>query len=204
MNVGNIGFNNCFVVDSPQQIADPTLVFNATTNPRSAPAGWCHLNTTWQPQYKFFGVYRLPWWDVQTSATLQLIPGPSAGGLPGSITASYVATNAEIRPSLGHDLSSGVNATIVVELIRPFTQFGEYAKQLDLRVSKSMNLGRSRVRPTLDIYNLLNTSNVQTLITRLSSNPATNQTGALPRTPARSLAGARRPAPLPRRRAVRA
>jgi hypothetical protein len=175
MNVGNVDFNNCFVVDSPMQIADPTLVLNPTTNPRSAPADWCHLNTTWQPQYKFYGVYPLPWWGIQTSATLQLVPGPSAGGLPGSVTASYVTTNGEIRPSLGRNLSSGANGTATVELIKPFTIFGEYAKQLDTRFSKSFKVGPYRLRASVDVYNLLNRSNVQTLNTRLSSNNANNQ-----------------------------
>ena len=170
MNVGNVDFNNCFSVDSPMQIADPTLVLSAT-NPRSAPADWCHLNTTWQPQYKFYGVYPLPWWGIQTSATLQLVPGPSAGGLPGSITASYVATNAEIRPSLGRNLSSGANGTVTVPMIQP----GKYAKQLDTRFSKSFKVGQYRLRANLDIYNILNRSNVQTFNTRLSSNNANNQ-----------------------------
>ena len=175
VNIGDVDFNNCFVVDSPMQIEDPTLVLNPTTNPRSAPADWCHLNTTWQAQYKFYGVYPLPWLGIQTSATLQLVPGPSAGGLPGSITASYVATNAEIRPSLGRNLSSGANGTATVDLIKPFTMFGEYAKQLDTRFSKTFKVGQYRLRAHLDIYNILNRSNVQTFNTRLSSINATNQ-----------------------------
>ena len=130
------------------------------------------MTPPFQTQFKFYGVYPLPWWGLQTSATLQLLPGPSSGGLPGSITASYVATNAEIKPSLGRDLASGANGTATVELLRPFTMLGEYAKQLDVRFSKSFKVGQVRLRGTLDIYNLLNTSSVQTLNTRLSSSGA--------------------------------
>ena len=88
---------------------------------------------------------------------------------------SYVATNTEVKSTLGRDLSSGANGTQTVELIKPYTIFGEYAKQLDTRFSKSFNVGRYRLRANLDVYNILNRSNVQTLNTRLSSNNANNQ-----------------------------
>jgi hypothetical protein len=124
-------------------------------------------------------VYPLPWYGIQASATMQIVPGPSAGGIDGSITASYSATNAEIAPNLGRNLGScgaaaTCNGTAIVELVKPFSLLGEYAKQLDVRFSKRFQVGGGRsLRATMDIYNILNRSNIQALTTRLGS-PALN------------------------------
>jgi hypothetical protein len=93
-----------------------------------------------------------------------------------SITADYVATNAEIRPSLGRDLAAGANGTATLELLKPFALRGGHTKQLDLRIGKSLpSSGRMRTRLSLDIYNVLNSNDWQTIATRLSSNAAANR-----------------------------
>ena len=69
------------------------------TDPRTS--AYCHVNPSWASgtQVKFLVVYPLPW-KLQTSATYQNI-----AGIP--VTASYPATNAQIAPSLGRNLSAG-------------------------------------------------------------------------------------------------
>ena len=89
------------------------------------------------PNIKFLGVYPLPFWDLQFSATLQSTPGPE-------ITASYAATNAEIRPSLGRDLSAGANATVLVDLMPRGTLYGDRINQVDLRLAKVIRIGDMR------------------------------------------------------------
>ena len=81
---------------------------SGVTASRTTP--FCDVRPPFLPNMKFLGVYPLPFWGLQASATLQSTPGPE-------ITASYSATNAEIAPSLGRDLSAGANATVLVDLI---------------------------------------------------------------------------------------
>jgi Carboxypeptidase regulatory-like domain len=117
-----------------------------------------------QIQVKLSGAYPLPWWDIQASATYQDLPG-----IP--ITASYVASNAEIRPSLGRNLgacgaAATCTATTTVELIEPNTMREARIRQLDLRFSKILRFGKYRVQGNFDAYNALNASPILAINTR--------------------------------------
>jgi outer membrane receptor protein involved in Fe transport len=157
MNIGRLATNTCFVVDSPQALLH------------------CDVTPPFLANYKAYAVYSLPWWGVQLSGTFQAVPVPSSGGMHQSILATYVATNREIAPSLGRNLASGVNGTATVQLLEPFALHGGHAKQLDLRLGKVLAMGPNRLRLSLDIYNVFNSNDIQTLNTRLSSNNAINQ-----------------------------
>jgi hypothetical protein len=131
------GANHCFVVNSPQELrfCDIVIPFAAQT------------------QIKLIGSYPLLW-NLLASGTWQSLPG-----IP--ITASYVATNAQIAPSLGRNLAAGANGTALIELIKPGTQYDGRINQLDLRLSKSFSIGARGVRRVLaniDVYNALNAS----------------------------------------------
>jgi len=139
-SIGRTATNNCFVVDSPQQLK------------------FCDVKPPFQPNIKFLGIYPLPW-GVQASAALQSLPGPR-------ITATYVATNAQIAPSLGRNLSAGATATASLELIQPGTMFADRVNQTDLRLTKNIPVGKSRINAIVDIFNLFNSSDVQTLNVR--------------------------------------
>jgi hypothetical protein len=141
LSVGRTVTDNCFVVDSPQ----------------ATRTGFCHVSPPWSAgtQVKFLVVYPLPW-ELQTSATYQ-----NASGIP--ITASYPATNAEIRSSLGRDLAAcrgaaTCNQNVTIDLIPSNSMFEDRLQQVDLRFSRLFNVGRTRVRANFDIYNLLNGS----------------------------------------------
>jgi hypothetical protein len=117
-----------------------------------------------QTQVKLSGAYPLPWWDIQASATYQDLPG-----IP--IIASYVASNAEIRPSLGRNLgacgaAATCNATTTVELVEPNTMREGRIRQLDLRFAKIFRFGRYRVQGNFDAYNALNASPILAINTR--------------------------------------
>jgi hypothetical protein len=101
---------------------------------------------------------------VQASATYQDLPG-----IP--ITASYVVSNAEARLSLGRNFGAcGVaptcTATGTVELIEPNTMREARIRQLDLRLSKNVRVGRYRVQGNFDAYNALNGSSILSINTR--------------------------------------
>ncbi len=131
-STGRVLTDNCFVIDSPQALLN------------------CRVAPPFQTQVKLLGVYPLPFWGIQTSATFQSLPGPQ-------ITASYVARNAEIVPSLGRNLSSGANGTATVPLIAPGTLYGDRLNQLDFRVSKIFRFWQNRrLQANVDIYNMLN------------------------------------------------
>ena len=150
LSTGRTVTDNCAVLmDSPQQ-------------------RFCHviLPFSAQSQFKFSGAYGLPW-DVQASATYQDLPG-----IP--ISASYVASNAEIRPTLGRNLgqcgaSATCNGTATVDLIEPNTLFEDRIRQVDLRLSKAFRVGRARLQGQFDIFNALNASPILAENTRYGS-----------------------------------
>jgi hypothetical protein len=141
LSTGQTVTDNCFVVDSPQlQFCRVTLPFRGQT------------------QVKFSGIYPLPW-DLQLSSTFQDIPG-----IP--ISASYVATNAQIAPSLGRDLAAGTRGTALVELIEPNTLFEDRIRQLDVRLTRSFRVGQARLQGMFDVYNVFNASPILAMNTR--------------------------------------
>ena len=178
LSTGRTSTSQCFVVDAPVVYLTPTpLVSPATATAANAqsPMANCNVVPPFLTLYKGYGVYMLPW-GMSISGTYQAVPQPASAGALTAITADYVATNAEIRPSLGRDLAAGANSTVTLELLRPFAMRGGHTKQLDLRIGKLLtSTGDRRVRLSLDIYNVFNSSDWQTITTRLSSNAAANR-----------------------------
>ena len=99
LDTGRTLNDNCFVVDSPQQ-----LLYCRVITPFSA-----------QTQLKLFGSYPLPG-RVSLSGVVQSLPGPV-------ILANYPAPNSAIVPSLGRNLAAGTRGTATVPLIQPQTRF---------------------------------------------------------------------------------
>jgi len=123
--------------------------------------GFCHISQPWTGNtgFGFNVVYPLPW-DIQTSALYQNKPGYP-------ISATYVASNAEIRSSLGRNLAAcpsqtaaTCNQNVTVELMAPGTVFGDRITQLDLRFSRFFPLGKTRLQGNFDIYNISNSNTV--------------------------------------------
>jgi hypothetical protein len=123
----------------------------------------CRQESAFLTQIKLLGSYPLPW-GLQVSGTFQsLVPAPVGGanfnynyfGLP----ANYVASSAQVAPSLGRALSSGGNVT--VNVITPGTFYPERTNQFDLRLSRTLNLGQTRLQGLLDLFNVFNSNAVQ-------------------------------------------
>jgi hypothetical protein len=152
VDTGRTVTDNCFVVDSPQQLLNCDVV-----NPWEA-----------QTQVKLNGTYPLPA-GFMISGIFQ-----NTGGPP--ITATYNVLNALIAPSLGRNLAAcgtrtTCTSTAAVPLIPPNTLFEDRRTQLDLRLSKTFRLtGRVRLKANLDVYNVLNASSVMAINTTYGPN----------------------------------
>jgi hypothetical protein len=109
---------------------------------------YCHNVQDFLTQFKMLGTYSIPKVDVNLAATVQSSPGAI-------ITANYVATNAQVQPSLGRPLSGGA-ANVTVNLVEPGTLFGDRLTQFDMRFSRPFRFGARRLTANLDIYNALN------------------------------------------------
>ena len=156
--------DNCgLVIDSPSTVTAGTPAGAALALPvADGRPGFCNVSRPWSSstQVKFSVVYALPW-DFQVSSIYQNIPG-----VP--IRATYNATNAEIRPSLGRHLAAcpsqtaaTCNQTVTVDLIPPFSLYGDRIQQVDLRFTRSLKMGNRKLQGNFDLYNILNASTVQ-------------------------------------------
>jgi hypothetical protein len=115
---------------------------------------FCHVDTLFLTQAKLMATYTVPKVDLRVAATFQSFPGPQ-------ILANYIASNAEVQPSLGRPLSGGA-ANVVVNVLEPGTMYGEQANQLDLRFSKLFRFAEKRASVNFDIYNIWNGNPVLT------------------------------------------
>jgi hypothetical protein len=123
----NSATNQCFVVDSPQQLYQ------------------CEVNPPYSTRLKLQGSHPLPW-DFQISGTVQSLPGPV-------IAATYAVTSAQVAPSLGRNLVAG---SASISLIEPATLFSDRINQVDLRLSRLIRIRGLRVSANLDLYNVFN------------------------------------------------
>jgi hypothetical protein len=138
MNIGRLITDRCCVVDSPEE----------------ARPDFCRVEPRWSAgtDVKFNGSYQLPF-DSTVSWVFQNLPGTVR-------TATYSASNAEIAPSLGRNLSAGANARVTVAIMKPESEYEKRQTQLDLRFTKSLTAGRGRVRGWVDLYNITNANTI--------------------------------------------
>jgi hypothetical protein len=142
LSTGRQRVSRCFVVDSPQELRQ------------------CDVAPPWSgsTQFKFSGIYPLPW-DLQLSGTYQ-------DSSPVPTDATLVATNASIAPSLGRNLGAcgtrpTCTATATVQLIPLGTNFREpRVRQLDVRFTRNFRFRTARIQPQVDLYNAFNANPV--------------------------------------------
>jgi carboxypeptidase family protein len=172
LSAGRTVTNTCALNDFPQ-VRPLNVVGAAGTAPTGVvtpkSSEFCEISRPWSSatQVKMLVIYPLPW-DFQVSATYQNIPG-----LP--IVASRTFTNAEIRPSLGRDLgqcrgAATCTGTVVIDMVPVGTAFEDRLQQVDLRFTRSFQMGRIRIRGNGDLYNLLNAGDVLNVNTRYAGN----------------------------------
>jgi hypothetical protein len=121
---------------------------------------YCHIETSFLPQYKGIATYIVPKIDVSVSGTFTSKPGIQVSGFGtpvagGAFAANYTISNAAVAPILGRPLA-GSAPNITVNLIEPHSVLGDRVNELNMRVGKIFRFGRSRANFGVDIYNLLN------------------------------------------------
>jgi len=158
VSLGKTVFDNCDVLTKLPEMT--TASFGPSGAPlgadagRSSPQRVCRLDPPLgaESQFKLSGAYNLPW-DLRVSANYQNNPGIDT-------TATYVATNAEIAPSLGRDLASGVRGTANIELIPPRSLYREgRVNQLNFAINRVFRaVGNARIQPRFELHNALNSA----------------------------------------------
>jgi hypothetical protein len=133
----NNSSSNCFIVDNPENLT-------SELSP-------CKVNTPYQHRFRFNGSYELPF-GVQVAAVFQDLPGPL-------IVANRVFTSAEINAQATGALGRNLRlANRTIDMLAPFSLFGDRFRQIDLRVSKLVRVGSQRLQASVDVYNLANAS----------------------------------------------
>jgi hypothetical protein len=128
---------------------------------------YCHIETTFLPQYKGIASYVVPRIDVSLSGTFQSKPGIQVSGFGtpvsgGAFAANWtVPTTSTSGPNLSTNSTlgrapSGNAPNLTVNLIEPYSILGERVNELDLRIGKIFRFGRNRANVGVDIYNALN------------------------------------------------
>lgn len=170
---GQVDYNDCAIATNyPNVTVNQTNAIATITSNTTTPAQFCHYTLPWieGTQIKFNGNYPLPWWGLQAGATYQDMPGYP-------FNTNYVATNAQIAPSLGRNLSACGSAnpcntteTLTDALYSPFSAHESRLNQLDLRASKAFMIKeRLNVKINFDVYNVTNDAPVLTEATTYST-----------------------------------
>jgi hypothetical protein len=151
ISTGKTVTDNCAVfAQVPEAGSSALLISTFAASPLAGP--YCHQETPFLTQFKLIGSYVLPY-ALQVSGAFQSIPNDP-------ISAAYVATNAEIVPTLGRNLSAGPTSTTTVQIIPPGTLYGSRVNQLDLRFSRTFNIHTARLKAMFDVYNVGNVNTV--------------------------------------------
>ena len=117
----------------------------------------CQSANPYQSRFKINGSYPLPW-NLQAAVVFQSLPGAPYQAL-------YTATTAQIVPSLGRNLA-GNTKTVQIDLLPTNGSFLDArVNQLDLRLSKIVRVGKTRIQGNFDLYNATNSSTVLSVIT---------------------------------------
>src|SRR5206468_10874138 len=110
-----------------------------------------------QTRCNLFGSAALPG-EFVVSGPYQVLPRPV-------IVADYPAGNAVIAPTLGRNLAGGVQ-NVIVPLIAPQTMWEGWITRLGARVSKIVRITeRARIQLNVDVYNVLNSSSIRSIVT---------------------------------------
>lgn len=168
IETGRTRSDNCFIVNSPQE-----LTVNTTYNSSLLGVGTVNAaNPTYcRSEVPFAGNLQ-----IKLNGTYPIGRGFSMSGnyqnMSGAMILSvWNAPNSAVVPSLGRNLAAcgaqtNCRATVAIPLIEPGTMYEKRRNQLDLRLDKSLQFaGGVRLTGTIAVYNLLNSNAISTIQT---------------------------------------
>jgi hypothetical protein len=120
-----------------------------------------------QKNFKVSGVYPLPW-DVTVSGSFQSTQANTEETTFYTITRTlrYPSTCPAPCPAGALVVGSPLTrSSLNVNLNPPGTEFGDRINQLDLKVTRTFTMGRARVSPALEVFNVLNPDNIVSVVT---------------------------------------
>jgi hypothetical protein len=140
VSTGRTMTDNCDIIDDlPEVLGNQSAAF-------------CHFESPYLPQYKALASYTLPWYGIRVAGTFQSLPGPQLGG-----TRVYNNTNRLTDTTLGRAFTLNQQT---IQLVEPGTFYGDRLNQIDLRFTKIVSLGRSRIDLNVDFFNAFNSDAV--------------------------------------------
>jgi hypothetical protein len=156
VSTGKTVFDNCEIAAQvPETLTGLAGVLGAPAA-GVLPISYCHQETGFIPQYKGLASYTLPWYGIRVSGTLQSLPGPA-------LLAQNIYNNANrvASTTLGRPFTL---AQANANLASPGDQYGDRLNQIDLRLTKIVNVGRGRLDLNVDFFNAFNSDAVITEI----------------------------------------
>ena len=167
------GFGMVSLTTGKTHISDCTV-----DNPNSL--RFCDRTTPFRHIFKLSGGLPLPY-SVMVSGGFQIYDTPGSGLF---LAPPYYAANLTINSTVvGRTFTGGTDATGgsgTLNLLAPNTIFADYYKIFDMRVAKTMTIGRNRITALAEFDNLLNMRNVVASTENYGSNwlrPASVQRG---------------------------
>ena len=115
---------------------------------------YCRVVEPYVTEFKGLATYTIPKADVQVSTTFQSIPGSN-------LAANLSVPSATVAQTLGRPLS-GNAPNVTINVATPGTVLGDRINQIDFRAGKIFRFGKVRSQFSVDLYNMLNTSAIQT------------------------------------------
>ena len=156
VSTGKTVFDNCEIAAQVPEVLTGLQGVLGAAAAGVQPISFCHQETGFIPQYKALASYTLPWYGIRVSGTLQSLPGPAL---------------------LAQNIYNNTNRTTATTLARPFTlaqananllapggDYGDRLNQIDLRLTKIVNVGKGRVDLNVDFFNAFNSDAVITEI----------------------------------------
>jgi hypothetical protein len=112
---------------------------------------FCNVHPPFQPNVKGQLAYPFPW-GINGSVSFQSLPGAQ-------IVANYPLSNTAPGLTLGRPFSL---VAPTVSMVAPGTQYLPRLYQTDIRFSKTIKLGTTSIRPTINVFNLFNANPTNT------------------------------------------
>ena len=139
VSTGKTMTDNCDIVDdAPEILGGQSMSF-------------CHFETPLLPQYKALASYTLPY-GIRISGTLQSL-------VPLQVVANNIYNNTNRLTSTTLPRPFTLNQQNV-NVIEPGSFYGDRVNQIDIRLTKIVNVGRGRVDLNVDFYNAFNSDAV--------------------------------------------